>query len=289
MHHKTEYDAEQAGHRQATPHYLDGDGVTSLHSTSKPGQLIRFGYPLSTSVKPEQFTTTIQTLYPSVEVIMSYGQIEGADSIIQADVTHPAGPPIWAPIYVGNQLVLSGSKIKIQGMDVCGLYPSGLPPISLAPSATLAGTGGLTGNPSIPQESPMALNLDEQVNDLKKGATPVLADLNSLTLGSATSPAVHYAEPSRGTLNVSQVTGYGILLVKGNVKIFPPFQWQGLILVSGQTTFAGGFGSSILNGALYANRIQVLHDDVGITLDTCPIAATLRTLPVQIIAWRQLL
>ncbi|MDH3772302.1 MAG: pilus assembly PilX N-terminal domain-containing protein, partial [Nitrospirota bacterium] len=93
VHHKTEYDAEQAGHRLATPHYLDGDGATTLHSMSNRGQLIQLGYPLATSVKPEQFTSNMPTLYAPVEVITSHGQVEGADSILQADVIHPAGPP----------------------------------------------------------------------------------------------------------------------------------------------------------------------------------------------------
>ena len=100
---------------------------------------------------------------------------------------------------------------------------------------------------------------------------------------------MQYAKPSSGTLHISRVTGYGILLVKGNVQIAAPFQWQGLIIVSGQVVFAGGLGTSILNGALYADRVQVLHDDVSIMLDTCPIAATLRRLPVKTLNWRQLL
>jgi Tfp pilus assembly protein PilX len=94
VHHKTEYDAKQAGHRLATPHYIDGYGVTTLHSTSNRGHLVRFGYPLLTSVKPEQFTTTLPNMYPPVEMITSHGQVEGADSILQADVFHPAGPPV---------------------------------------------------------------------------------------------------------------------------------------------------------------------------------------------------
>ena len=289
VHHKTEYDAEQAGHRLATPHYLDGDGTTTLHARSNRGQLVRFGYPSATSVTPEQFTTTLQTWYAPVEVITSHGQVEGADSILQADVIHPAGPPVWAPIYVGNEVVLSGSMVMIQGMDACGLVPAGLPPMSLAPLASLIGTAGLTGNPSTPQVSPISLDLDEQIKALKKSATPVAADLIGVNIGSATSPEVLYAEPSGGALNLSQVTGYGILLVKGNAQIAAPFQWEGLVVVSGQVTFSGGLGSSTLNGALYADRVQVLHDDVSITLDTCPIAATLRTLPVQALNWRQLL
>jgi len=228
-------------------------------------------------------------MYAPIERITSHGQVEGADSILQVDVTHPAGPPLWAPMYVGNDVLLSGSVITIQGIDTCGQLPTGRPPISLAPSATLIGTASLSGNPSIPQISPSSLDLVQQINALKKGTTPVFADLIGVNLGSASSPAVHYAEPSGGMLTLSQVTGYGILLVKGNVQIAAPFLWEGLILVSGQVDFTGGLGSSILNGALYADRVQMLHDDVSITLDTCPIAATLRTLPVQVLTWRQLL
>lgn len=289
VYHKTEYDAEEAGHRLSTPHYLDGDGFTTLHSAGNRGELIRFGYPLPTSVKPEQFTTSLPSVYPPVEVVSSYGQVEGADSILQADVRHPSGPPVWAPIYAGNEIVLSGSMITIQGMDACGLFPSGLPPISLAPSASLIGTAVLTGNPVTPQVSPLSLDLNEQIEDLKKGAAPIMTDLLGVTLGSATSPALYYAEFLSGALNVSQVTGYGILLVKGNVQIAPPFEWEGLLLVSGQVTFVGGLGSSVLHGALYAKNIQVFHDDVIITLDTCPIASTLRSLPAQVLTWRQLL
>ncbi len=289
VHHKTEYDAEQVGHRLAMPHYWDGDGVTTMHSVSNRGQLIRFGYSLATSVKPEPFTSTLQTLYAPVEVIASHGQVEGADSILQVDVAHPAGPPIWAPIYVGNEVVLSGSMITIQGIDTCGLLPAGRPPISLSPSATLVGVASFTGNPSIPQISLTSLDLDQQIKDLKKGSTKVTGDLIGVNLGTASSPTVHVAELSGGTLTVSQVTGYGILLINGNVQIVAPFLWEGLILVSGRVTFSGGLGSSTLNGVLYADRVQVLHDNVSITLDTCPIAATLRTLPVQVLTWRQLL
>ncbi len=289
VHHKTEYDAEQAGHRIATPHYVDGDGVTSLHSPNNRGELVRFGYPSVTSTTPEQFTTSFQSLYPPIEIITSHGQVEGANAIIQADVFHPTGPPVWAPMYVGSQIALSGSMITIQGMDACGVMPAGLPPISLSPSASLIGTAGLTGNPATPQGSPIALDLDEQIDHLKKSATPVLANLMNVALGSATTPSVHYAEPTSGTLNISQVIGYGILLVKGNVQIAAPFQWQGLIVVSGQVTFTGGLGSSTLNGALYADLVRVLNEDVSIILDTCPIAATLRTLPVQGLTWWQVL
>ena len=289
VHHKTEYEAEQAGHRPGKPHYSDEDGDINLHSARHRGQLVRFGYPLPTSVKAEQFTTRLKSLYAPVEVITSHGQVEGADSILQADVVHPAGPPLWAPVYVGDQLVISGGSIAIQGTDVCRMLPAGLPPISLAPSASFVGAAGLTGNPSIPQTSPMALDLNQQILDLQKGTTQVFADLVSVKLGSEASPVALYAEPSDGTLQLAQVTGFGILSVKGNLQIAAPFQWEGFVIVSGEVIFSGGLGSSFLNGALYADRVQILNNDVSVNLDTCPIKKTLRTLPVSVLSWRQLL
>ncbi len=289
VHHKTEYDAEQMGHRQATPHYVDGDGGTALHSRSNKGALIRFGYPSVLSVKPQQFTTTLPTLYAPVEVIVSHGQVEGAEAILQADVVHPAGPPVWAPVYAGQEVVLTGTRITIQGLDACGVLASGRPPLSLGPLATLVGTASLTGNPGIPQMSPASLELEEQIDELKNGATPVLADVTGVDMGSAASPVVVYAEPISGSLEVSQVNGYGILLVKGNLQIQAPFRWDGLVIVSGQATFSGGIGPSSLHGAIYADQIHIPSDDVSITLDTCPITAALRTLPVKVLTWRQLL
>jgi hypothetical protein len=133
------------------------------------------------------------------------------------------------------------------------------------------------------------LDLDQQITDLMKGATRITDNLIGVTIGSPISPAMQLAEPTNGTLTLSQVSGYGVLLVKGNARIEAPFQWQGLMLVSGKMIFAGGLGSSIVHGAIYADRIEILNSDVTITLDTCPITQTLRTLPVQVLTWRQLL
>jgi hypothetical protein len=104
---------------------------------------------------------------------------------------------------------------------------------------------------------------------------------------------VLYAEPSAvgfsSGLFVQNTKGFGVLLVKGNLKISAPFQWEGLIIVSGQVTFDGGIGTSVIRGALFADQVQMLSGDVTMTLDTCPIAASLRALPVAILSWRQLL
>jgi hypothetical protein len=138
-----------------------------------------------------------------------------------------------------------------------------------------------------------SLDFLKVLDDLKRGAQTIEGDLVSVNFGAPGTPAVLYAESLSGenssALIVQNANGFGVLLVKGNVRISAPFYWEGLVVVSGQVTFDGGLGTSAIHGALYADQVQILGGDVTITLDTCPIAATLRVLPVAILNWQQLL
>ncbi|MDR4494109.1 MAG: hypothetical protein R3B74_06760 [Nitrospirales bacterium] len=287
--HKSEYDAEQAGHSASMPHYVDGDGTFTTHSKNNRGHLIRFGYSGNTSVQPGQFSTSAPSLYPPVEVIRSQGEVEGAISIVQADVAHQPGPPIWAPVYVGSHIHLSGGAITIQGHDACGLLPAGLPPIFLGPSATVVGTASLNGNPGVPQVGSQVLNLSGYFNQLQASGQSIPGDLTGVTLGTVASPEVQVAKPSGGMLILTNVTGYGLLLVDGSLRIYPPFHWEGMIIVSGQATIESGLSPVLIQGVVWANELSVLNNDVTITMDSCPISRILRIFPTKVLNWRQLL
>jgi len=287
--HKTEYDAEQAGHSLSVPHYVDGDGMVTTHTKINRGQLIRFGYFHSSSIQPGQFSSSNHSLYPPVDIIRSHGEVEGAVSIIQGEVAHHPGPPIWAPVYVGNHLGLLGGSITIQGQDTCGMLTEGYPPVMLSPTATLLGTATLTGNPASPQVGSAALDMARHLENLKTGGQLIPGDLNGVTLGMPGSPAVQVAQPAQGPLTLTNVIGYGFLLVDGSLRIHPPFRWEGLIIVTGQVTVEAGLSPVLIRGALLADTIQILNDTVTIALDACPIAATLPLLPVKVLHWRQVL
>ncbi len=289
--HKTEYDAEQAGHSVAVPHYVDGDGVFTLHSQNARGQLIRFGYSGNSSIQPGQFSTSAQSIYPPVEIIRSQGEVEGAISIIQADVAHQPGPPIWAPVYVGNQIHLSGGSITVQGEDICGLIPLGLPPISLAPGATISGVAALTGNPGVPQVGPQALDLAGYVERLQTGGQlmPEPEVVSGAAQGMPDLPVLLVAKPLGGLLTLTNVTGYGLLLVDGSLRIHPPFHWEGMIIVSGQMTIESGVSPVLVRGAVLADVLTILNRDVTISLDSCHISRTLPVMPITVLNWRQML
>jgi hypothetical protein len=291
--HKTEYDAEQAGHSALTPHYQDTDGVTTPHSKSNQGNLVFYGFAAGNGLKPASFTTANPTPYSPVEIIISQGEVEGAMSLIQVEVAHPSGPPLLAPVYANSHVVFAGGTAALQGFDSCGLLPEGRPPVWLGPAGALVGTPTFTGNPPTPQVGQEPLDLIKALEGLKRGAQIINGDLVSMNPGEPESPALLYAEPLAGgfpsELYVQNVKGFGVLLVNGNVKISAPFHWEGLVIVSGQATFDGGLGISVIHGALFADQVQMLSGDVTITLDSCPIAASLRTLPVALLSWQQLL
>jgi hypothetical protein len=219
--------------------------------------------------------------------------MEGAISLIQVEVVHPSGPPLLAPVYANSQVVFTGGTAVIQGFDSCGLLPEGRPPVRLGPTGALVGTPTLTGNPPTPQAGPEAIDLIRALESLKRSASVINGDLISLNLGSPGNPVVLYVEPGTGGFpsvsTIQNTNGFGILLIKGNVNISAPFHWAGLMVVSGQVTFNGGLGTSAIHGALFANQVQLMNGDVTIMLDTCPIAASLRVLPVSILNWQQLL
>jgi len=290
---KTEFDAEQAGHSSLTPHYQDADGVTTFHSKSNQGNLVFYGFASGNGLKPTSFTSANPTPYSPVEIIISQGEVEGAMSILQVEVAHPSGPPLLAPVYANSQVIFGGGTAAVEGFDSCGHLLDGRPPVWLGPAGALAGNAILTGNPPTPQSGTDALDLDKVLEDLKPGAEVINEELVSMNPGAPGNPAVLYAEPLGGGFSsgfaIQNVNGFGVLLVKGNVKISAPFHWEGLVIITGQVTFDGGLGTSAIRGALFADQVQIMSGDVTMILDTCPIAASLRVLPVAILNWQQLL
>ncbi|HNP30807.1 MAG TPA: pilus assembly PilX N-terminal domain-containing protein [Nitrospirales bacterium] len=291
--HKTEYDAEQAGHSPLTPHYQDGDGITATHAINDRGNLIFYGFGSGNELTATSFTSANPTPYSPIDIIISQGEVEGAMSLIQVEVAHPTGPPLLGTVYANKGVVISAGTAAVQGFDSCGLLTGGRPPVRLGPAGALAGTATFTGNPPAPQVGMESLDLVKALDSLKRGAQVISGDLVSVNLGAPGNPALVYADPLTGgfssILAVQNLNGYGVLLIRGNLKVSAPFHWEGLVIVSGQVTFDGGTGTSVIQGALLADQVQILNGEVRMSLDTCPIAASLRVLPVVTLNWQHLL
>jgi Tfp pilus assembly protein PilX len=103
---------------------------------------------------------------------------------------------------------------------------------------------GALGNPS-------AQDLNALVQSVSSIATNVYNSdpANTLALGTASHPVIDVVN---GNLTLGPQTGYGILLVTGNLTISGDYGWNGLVLVVGSGTFTmNGGGNGQINGAVW--------------------------------------
>lgn len=293
--HKREYDAEQAGHSSTTPHYFDNDGWMGFHSMLFPGRVIYYGYgdPLSPSNAGQFTTATAVSSYKPVDIISAYGFNGQTTKMLQVEVAKNPGPGITATVYAKGDVTGNGSSLVVDGTDNCGALAS-LPPVyTMDPSVTnLAGSPTLGGSPPAPVTGTSEIDIVSYINEMKGGDTTILtSDQNGVNYGSPTDFTIIYSNTSNpynvGGLKLSNVTGYGVLLVEGDLTLGGGFNWNGLILVSGVLVFNGGGSGINIKGAVLANQTVDINGGVVILYDSCMIADALNTLAPVVISWKE--
>src|SRR3990172_3485278 len=293
--HKREYDAEQAGHTTTSTHYYDNDGSTATHTAAAPGNIIYYGYfnPLAPTTAI-QFTTTGTTVYKPVEIISVYGNSGNSSKIIEIEVIHYPGPPILAPLYSMGDVSLNGASSTIDGTDNCG-ENAALPPIYILSPSTLTENPSPTygGNPPTPQIGSTYIDIMEYINALKSGATITITDdQNGATYGNASDFVTCYSDtsnpPNVQGLKLQNVTGYGTLLVKGDLTLGGGFTWYGLILSSGTLVLNGGGSGINITGAAMSVETITINGDLNIKYDSCMIDNSLNNQSLNVIRWREI-
>ena len=290
--HKTEYDAERAGHQSATPHYLDADGSQKKHTKANRGNVVFYGYPGPTSVEPIQFTTSGTTTASPTEILTAHGDLKGASTVLEVEIVHHPGPRPLAALYARNGVSLTPSTSAISGIDHCGAVGPKSPVYTLAPSIT-TGSAIFQGMPSSPEQGPLDIDLTLMIDSLKKGGVRLTGDQISVTLGDKSDPETFYANltafPKTAVLTIQNVAGNGILLVEGNLLLRGPLQWHGLIVNSGTLTLDGVSGQIQVWGGVWSNQIQHVAGDLTIMYDSCGITTALMNRPLTVTQWRQVL
>ena len=164
---------------------------------------------------------------------------DNSKAIVQTVVglfTLPLTPSPGA-LYSKDNVYLSGSSINISGTNACNPSLS-LPPVyTLDPATTtLNGSPNLSGNPSTPQHGYTDIDIAAYVEARKDFATTILtADTGSATFGSSSNYVTVYADATQqgdGELRLNNVTGHGILAVKGDLQLSGNINWTGIILVT---------------------------------------------------------
>ena len=287
--HKNEYDAERAGHRPGTPHYLDQDGRTSRHNKTNRGNVVYFGYPSRTSLRPVSFTTTQRTPWLPIEKIIAHGTGQSGGVVLEAEVVHPPGPNQVAALYASGNVSLTGGTGGLDGHDTCGAVDS-LPPVLAGGTVTSGPSIQFHGTPATPQPNAVALNLDDALANLNTDAVALTENQHNQSLGSADVPMVFLADGASfpAGLRMQHVTGSGILLVEGNATLEGEVRWDGMILVTG-TLFLNGHGSGIMiRGAVWAGEINQQTGPLTVRYDSCRLQAALLAVPTQVQTWKEI-
>ena len=292
--HKREYDAEQAGHTTSSLHYYDGDGSTSTHTPASPGNVVYWGYgDPSDATTAKQFATSGATEHKPVDIITAYGISGSSVNIIAVEVITPPGPPVKSALYAKGSVTGNGSSLSISGVDNCGSAPSVSPIYTVSPSTTtLNGSPTMEGDPPSPTSGPDDFDIVDYVNTLKSSATEIItADQNGTNFGTSSNFVTLYSDTSNpynvGGLKLQNLTGYGILLVEGDLVLGGGINWNGLILVTGVLTFNGGGSGVNILGTVLANQTVSINGGFDILYDSCMMDDALNTQSRKIISWRQ--
>ncbi len=163
--------------------------------------------------------------------------VSGTSFTINGDDTNPDGSP--------------GTGNALPGLTVGGnnAYNNVLTNLNSNQEDRITGDGG-TG--SITQDNLDSEMLESYINDYVAAADTVISTstLHSTTLGTETSPRITVLD---GDIDISSVTGHGILVVQnGNsIRITGDFEYHGLIIMQGDNDFqADIYGNTHLYGAM---------------------------------------
>lgn len=288
--HKTEYDAWQAGHRAATPHYVDLDGSTARPRRNKRGNVLYFGYPSTASTLPVSFTTNVPTPWLPIEKIIAHGATTGGTVVLEEEVVHQPGPNQLGALHATGSVSLAGAPSTINGHDACGAVGS-LPPVVHGGTITSVPTIHFDGTPASPQHSSHVPAPATTLTALNADAMILTHDQINQHLGTAPAPMTFFAEgglfPQPQGIRIRQTRGFGILLVEGNATLEGEVHWDGMILVSG-TLFLNGFGSGIvIRGAVWAREIDQSTGPLTVQYDSCRLKAAMLSLPTRVRTWRE--
>ena len=301
--HKTEYEAEEAGHTTGTPHYNDGDGSPSTHNATSPGNIVYYGDDPATPNTAEwvDFTmsgTPSATVAKPIELVCAYGSKNGGLSTIEIAIKGaPLDIDADAVLYAKDNVTGNGSALSVNavGPTGCGSVTDTIYTYSTPTAPT---TTTLNGSPTLIPGPPNSGNHNVEITDIidsmyKNANEVITSDQNGTTYGSSANFQTYYSDTSNPYnvqgLKLQQVTGWGLLMVEGDLELGGGFTWKGLILVTGVLAFNGGGGPNAINieGAVMANQTVAINGSINLQYNACYISNALGSVSPKIASWKE--
>jgi Tfp pilus assembly protein PilX len=203
-----------------------------------------------------------------------------------------------AAIYTKGDVNGNGSSLVIDGNDACN-GGTNLGSAYVKGEWDPSGYPTLSGNPAQPvQHGTLDLDIAGMISELKKSADYTLtADTSNATYGSATSYKTVYSNTSSPTnvngLQLNGVTGWGILIVDGDLELGGGFTWKGIIIATGAVRLNGGGGPQAVNiqGQLLSGTSTVtdltLNGSNTLTYNSCYVKQATAQAPLNVLSWKQ--
>ena len=204
-----------------------------------------------------------------------------------------------AVVYSKDNVTLSGGALSINGNDAGNCGGGNIAPVYTKDPATTDLNGGphLSGSPSTPQHGTIDFDLQALVDQFKIGADYTLtADQSGGTYGSSSNYVTVYADAEATQadheLRLNNVTGYGILIVKGNLQLAGNLNWHGLIIVTGiLTSTGGGSDGKNIEGQVYSGSSALgdtaVSGNIDIAYNSCEVKKSLADQPMKVVNWKQ--
>ena len=202
-----------------------------------------------------------------------------------------------AVVYSKDNVSLSGHSLSINGADA-GSCGTGAPlgTVYTKDPATTSTNGG-PGLSSSPTHGTTNIDLEALANQLKAGAQYTLTDdVSGGTYGSATNYVTVYAD-AIGTqaddeLRLNNVTGYGTLIVRGDLQMAGNLNWNGIIIVTGiLKSSGGGSDGKNITGQIYTGSSALgdttITGNIDIVYDSCATRNALSSQPLLLVNWKQ--
>lgn len=204
-----------------------------------------------------------------------------------------------AVVYSKDNVTLNGSAISVNGNDAGNCGGTSLAPVYTKDPATTNENGSpvLSGSPPTPAHGPTDIDLQAVVDQLKGAANYTLTnDVSEETYGSASNYVTVYAD-AVGTqadheLRLNNVTGYGTLIVKGDLQLAGNINWKGIIVVTGTLTSSGG-GSNAKNiqGQIFAGSSSLgdtaISGNIDLGYNSCEVKKAMSGQPLKMVSWKQ--
>jgi len=216
---------------------------------------------------------------------------------VEIVVTSFPPPSTPATIYSKDNVTTNGSSMNISGNDACNAGTNLAPIFTKDPATTNSnGSPTFTGSPPTPQHGTLDIDIQGYVDALKGYATTTLtADQSGGTYGSSSNYVTVYSDATLqadSELRLNNVTGYGILLVKGDLQMAGNLNWNGLIFVTGViTTSGGGSNAKNIQGLIFGGASSlgdtVVNGSVTVGYDSCKVKQALAGQPLKVVNWKQ--